>query len=81
MLTQMAEESGIETPTADDLVRIDRNRKGKKLSNEECVNRRGTFCMPIRGPDCLPFDSHTGLSLLFEVGVRPPHDGIRRMGR
>jgi hypothetical protein len=23
----------------------------------------------------------TGLSLLFEVGVRPPHDGIRRMGR
>jgi hypothetical protein len=24
---------------------------------------------------------HTGLSLLFEVGVRPPHDGIRRMGR
>jgi hypothetical protein len=24
---------------------------------------------------------HTGLSLLFEVGVTPPHDGIRRMGR
>jgi hypothetical protein len=24
---------------------------------------------------------HTGLSLLFEVGVRPPHDGVRRMGR
>jgi hypothetical protein len=24
---------------------------------------------------------HTGLSLLFEVGVRPPHDGIRRMRR
>src|SRR6516162_4487498 len=24
---------------------------------------------------------HTGLSLLFEVGVRPPHDGMRRMGR
>ena len=35
MLTQMAKESGIETPTADDLVRLDRNRKGKKLSNEE----------------------------------------------
>src|SRR6516164_3591507 len=24
---------------------------------------------------------HTGLSLLFEVGVRPPHDGMSRMGR
>jgi len=24
---------------------------------------------------------HTGLSLLFEVGVRPPHDGMRRMRR
>ena len=34
MLTQMAKESGIETPTADDLVRLDRNRKGKKLSND-----------------------------------------------
>jgi transposase len=39
MLTQMAKESGIETPTADDLVRIDRNRKGKKLSNEEWTSK------------------------------------------
>jgi transposase len=39
MLKQMAKESGIETPTADDLVRIDRNRKGKKLSNEEWISR------------------------------------------
>ena len=39
MLRRMAQESGIETPTADDLVRLDRNRphtgKGKKLSNED----------------------------------------------
>jgi transposase len=35
MLTQMAKESGIETPTIDDLVRLDRKRKGKKLSNED----------------------------------------------
>jgi hypothetical protein len=27
----MARESGIETPTIDDLVRLDRTRKGKKL--------------------------------------------------
>src|SRR4029077_4847285 len=39
MLTQMAKESGIETPTADDLVRLDRARKGKKLSNEEWMSK------------------------------------------
>jgi transposase len=39
MLQQMAKESGIETPRADDLVRIDRNRKGKKLSNDEWISR------------------------------------------
>jgi transposase len=39
MLKQMAKESGIDTPSADDLVRIDRSRKGKKLSNEEWISR------------------------------------------
>jgi transposase len=39
MLTQMAQESGIDTPSADDLVRLDRNRKGKKLSNEEWTSQ------------------------------------------
>jgi transposase len=39
MLRRMAKESGIDTPTADDLVRIDRNRKGKKLSNEEWTSK------------------------------------------
>ena len=35
MLTRMAKESGIETPTAQDLIRLDRARRGKKLSNAE----------------------------------------------
>src|SRR5215218_6759964 len=35
MLTRMAVESGIETPTAEDLIRLDRKRKGKTLSNAE----------------------------------------------
>jgi len=35
MLTRMAVESGVETPTAQDLIRLDRNRKGKKLSNAD----------------------------------------------
>src|ERR1700675_1701492 len=39
MLRQMAKESGIDTPTADDLVRLDRARKGKKLSNEEWTSK------------------------------------------
>ena len=33
-----AQESGIETPTAEDLIRMDRNRTGKRLSNEEWVS-------------------------------------------
>ncbi len=39
MLTRMAGESGIETPSADDLVRLDRQRKGKKLSNADWVSK------------------------------------------
>src|SRR5919205_2479447 len=39
MLERMAEASGIATPTAEDLVRLDRQRKGKKLSNEDWVSR------------------------------------------
>ena len=35
MLRRMAAESGIETPTADDLIRLDRSRKGKTLSNAD----------------------------------------------
>ena len=35
MLRRMAAESGIETPTADDLIRLDRSRTGKKLSNTD----------------------------------------------
>ncbi|MCP4201430.1 MAG: transposase [bacterium] len=39
MLERLAAESGIETPTAEDLVRLDRARKGKKLSNEDWVSK------------------------------------------
>ena len=35
MLLRMAKESGIEAPTADDLVRLDRRRKDKSLSNKD----------------------------------------------
>ena len=39
MLVRLARESGIETPSAEDLLRIDRNRKGKTLSNEDWVSK------------------------------------------
>jgi transposase len=35
MLERLARASGIETPTAEDLIRLDRKRKGKRLSNAE----------------------------------------------
>jgi transposase len=35
MLERLAKESGIATPTAEDLVRLDRQRQGKRLSNAE----------------------------------------------
>jgi transposase len=35
MLERLARESGIATPTAEDLIRFDRKRKGKRLSNAE----------------------------------------------
>ena len=37
MLTRMAKESRIATPTPDDLVRLDRARTGKKLSNADLI--------------------------------------------
>ena len=35
MLERLAQESGIATPTAEDLIRLDRQRKGKRLSNRD----------------------------------------------
>src|SRR5918912_136733 len=35
VLARLAEQSGIATPTAEDLIRLDRKRKGKRLSNAE----------------------------------------------
>src|SRR5688572_12832632 len=35
MLERLAVASGIATPTAEDLIRLDRRRKGKRLSNQD----------------------------------------------
>ena len=39
MLERLARESGVETPTAESLARLDRKRKGKKLSNTDWVSK------------------------------------------
>jgi hypothetical protein len=39
MLTRMANESGVETPTIDDFIRLDHKRKGKKVSNEDWTSK------------------------------------------
>ncbi len=39
MLERLARESGVETPTAEDLAPLDRKRKGKKLSNTDWVSK------------------------------------------
>ena len=39
MLMRMVKESGVETPTIDDLIRLDRKRKGKKLSNDDWTSK------------------------------------------
>ena len=39
MLERLVRESGVETPTAEDLARLDRKRKGKKLSNTDWVSK------------------------------------------
>ena len=38
-MLERSQESGIETPTAEDLARLDRKRKGKKLLNQDWVSR------------------------------------------
>ena len=64
---------------------------GIKFSGRTEIVRSGRFSIAANvKPRSIPLTArrvvfrlpcHTGLSLLFEVGVRPPHDGIRRMGR
>ena len=39
MLERLAGESGVETPTAEDLARLERKRQGKKLSNTDWVSK------------------------------------------
>ena len=61
LLTRMAQESGIETPTAEDLPRVDRKWKGKTPPNADWKNRpirkrricvKGLLGLQPRGSSC-----------------------------
>jgi hypothetical protein len=49
MLTRMAKESGIETPTTEALIRLDRARKGKGLLSGSGVMDPGPGSVPGGG--------------------------------
>ena len=52
MLTPMAKESSAETPTIDDLIQLDRKRKGKKLSNEDWTSKTDQDANIAKLKDC-----------------------------
>ena len=57
MLERLAAESGIATPRAEDLIRLDRQRKGKRLSNgigpRRAIPRPGSPAEGRPDPSCL----------------------------
>ena len=63
MLEHLARESGIETPTAEDLARLDRKREGKKLSNEDWVSKSDPEAKIAKMKDGTP----------HRRAPRPPH--------
>jgi transposase len=76
MLERLAKASGIATPTAEDLVRLDRKRKGKRLSNAEWVSPTDPEARIARlkdGRTCLAYkpehavDLDTGAIVAAEV--------------
>ena len=77
MLERLARESGVETPTAENLARLERKRKGKKLSNTDWVSKsdpearwwRPSCTRPMRAtPRRFPV-----------VGIFPNDDAIVRL--
>ena len=75
MLSRMAEESGVATPTIDDLIRLDRKRKGKKLSNEDWTSSTDPDAKIARmkdGPTHLAYKPEHAVDLDTGVIVAAP---------
>ena len=85
MLARLAQESGIETPTAEDLARLDRKRKGKKLSNQDWVSKSdpeakiakmkdGTTHLAYKPEHAVDLDTGSGGGRRATPGRRGRHD-------
>jgi len=89
ILTRMAKESGIETPTAEDLIRLDRARKGKKLSNTDWESRTDPDTKIAKMKDGRPhlaykpehaMDPDTGAAVAAEVHAADQGDTSTMLG-
>ncbi len=80
MLEHLAQESGIETPTAEDLARLDRKRKGRKLSNQDRVCRSDPEARIARMKDAAThLADKPGHAVDPDTGAgRKPHNGAHR---
>ena len=85
MLARLAQESGIETPTAEDLARLDRRRKGKKLSNQDWVSKSdpeakiakmkdGTTHLAYKPEHAVDLDTGAVVAAELPPGRRGRHD-------
>jgi transposase len=54
MPTRIARESGVKTPMIDELIGLDRKRKGKKLSNEDWMSKTDADAKMKDGSTHLP---------------------------
>ena len=90
MLERLARESGVETPTAEDLARLERKRKGKKLSNTDWVSKSdpeakiakmkdGTTHLAYKPEHAVDLD--TGAVVAAELHTRPMRATPRRFPR
>ena len=79
------QESGIETPTAEDLARLDRKRKGKKLSNQDWVSKSdpaakiakmkdGTTHLAYKPEHAVDLDTGAVVAAELHPGRRGRHD-------
>src|SRR5271168_1190815 len=88
MLTRMARESGVATPTIDDLVQLDRKRKGKKLSNEDWTSptkpdakiarmKDGSTHLAFKPEHAVDLDTGVVVAALIQPARRGRHGNAR----
>ena len=80
MLERVARESGIETPTGEDLVRLDRKRKGKEFSNADRVSKNDREARTAKMKDGTTHPAYTpehavDLDTVVTAELHPANEG------